>query len=399
MNELELSTIVPVEALSLDAFEQNAYVRVRHQRHAWSTAWNQVLQIGLYQKGPEVSEVGSTWLENLNDMHALRPFSAAELHDMGGETSFLANAWSQESTTPSAIAVPRRIVSIPWTLDTRLICFRRDLLKQAGVDEADAFITPESFYTTMLRLQAIGIRYPLGMATGGLSLHYLASWVWGRGGHFRSRDYRKITLTEPEARQGMIDFFQLHHFINPARPGTDQRATLEQYYTGQVAIIVTGQWVMKPIKDGREGILPDVVENTGYAMLPGIPFVGSSHLVIWRHSLFEQDCLRLINHLVSPEVLSQVFHSSGNLPARARALAGEPFSSDPDYQLAVECIRSGRMVRSARLWGGVESRLNMMCSQLWDDLFADPQLDLPAEIDRRVSELTERLEKTLLANL
>jgi len=41
----------------------------------------------------------------------------------------------------------------------------------------------------------------------------------------------------------------------------------------------------------------------------------------------------------------------------------------------------------------------MMCSQLWKDLFEDPQLDLPAEIDRRVGELAERLEKTLLANL
>ena len=98
-------------------------------------------------------------------------------------------------------------------------------------------------------------------------------------------------------------------------------------------------------------------------------------------------------------MLSKVFHATGNLPARTWVLQSPPFSTDPDYRLAVKSIRSGRMLRSARLWGGVESRLNMMCSQLWKDLFANPQLDLPAEIDRRVSDLSERLEKTLLANL
>ncbi len=399
MKEIELSTIVPVEALQLDVFEQNALVRTRHQQHRWSNAWNTILNIGLYQTGPEVSEVGSTWVENLNDMHALRPFSSMDLHELGGEISFVSHAWSQEITTPSEAATPRRVVSIPWTLDTRLICYRRDLLARAGVDEAMAFITPEAMYTTLLRLQASGIRYPLGMVTGGLSLHYLACWVWGRGGHFRSRDYRRIALVEPQARQGMIDFFQLHHFIDPTRQGADQRATMSQYYQGQTAVMVTGQWVMKPIKDRQEDILPEVVENTRYARIPGVPFVGSSHLVIWRHTLFEQDCLKLISHLVSPEVLPRVFHFSGNFPARAQLLNAPPFSTDPDYRMAVDCIRKGRMVRSSRLWGGVEARVNMMCSQLWKDLFEDPQLDLPAEIDRRVSELAERLEKTLLANL
>lgn len=397
--------MIPADNLDLSGYADQAFFQVRHKPMDWSTGWNSILQIGLYQKGPDVSEIGSTWLENLSEMRALRSFSISEVNGLGGEDAFVTSAWPRERIVPPVLLKPnhdtparRNVVSIPWIVDTRMIHFRRDLLAKAGVNESSAFATPEALVETLQRLKAIGLEYPLAMATGGLSLHNLACFVWGRGGAFRSADYRKMAITEPKSRCGLADCFKLHPFIHPDSRRQGYAGADNLFFDGRVAVTLSGQWVTETIKEQRRPLPAEVVENYACAMPPGVPYVGGTHLVIWRHSLHEQDALRLIAHLISPDVLMAIFRASGNIPARTAALQGAPFAGDPDYQRMIECVHAGRSFRSAHLWAGVEMRLSALCDQLWDDLFANPELDLEGEIERRARELSVRLEKTLLAS-
>ncbi len=405
MREIELSSMIQENNLDLSRFSDQAFLRVRHRQLDWATGWNSILQIGLYQKGPDVSEVGSTWLENLNEMRALRPFSISEINALGGESAFLAAAWPRERTTPPVVMRPsqdvsarRTLASIPWIADTRLVHFRRDMMAKAGVHEAGAFSSPEALVDTLQRLQASGIEYPLTMATGGLTLHNLACFIWGRGGAFRSADYRKMYITEAESRRGMVDYFKLHRFIHPEVRRQGYAGADDAFFNGQAAVLLSGQWVTVMMKEPNRPLPEDVIRNYGCALPPGVPYVGGTHLVIWRHTLHDQDALRLLAHLTSPEVLMKIYRNTGNFPARATVLEAEPFNSDTDYQRVIECIRTGRAFRTAHLWAGVEMRLSALCDQLWEDLFANPQLDLEGEIERRTSELASRLEKTLLAS-
>lgn len=404
MREIELSSMITADNLDLAKFSEKVFLQVRHKQFDWSTGWNSILQIGLYQKGPDVSEVGSTWLENLNEMRALRPFSTSEINALGGEEAFITSAWPRERMLPSPLQRPnqevtarRSIASIPWVVDTRLIHFRRDILAKAGVREEGAFSTPEAMIETLERLQAAGVEYPLSMATGGLSLHNIAGFIWGRGGAFRSADYRKMAITEPESRRGMVDYFSLHRFIHPDARRQGYFGSDLSFYDGYSAVLLSGQWVGESIKVYPERNM-QVYENYGCAMPPGIPYVGGTHLVIWRHSLHDQDTLKLIDHLTGPQVLRNIFRNTGNFPSRNSVLATAPFSTDPDYQKVIECIRAGRGFRTAHLWAGVEMRLSAMLDQLWEDLFANPDLNLESEIERRTRELATRLERTLLSS-
>jgi multiple sugar transport system substrate-binding protein len=393
LREIELSCMVPFGCLELPVFEDKTRIKVRFKQFEWATGWNNVLQIGLYQKGPDLSEVGSTWMENLSDMRSLRPFNEAEIRSLGGREAFLQNAWPEHTAANNT----QRLNSIPWTMDTRLICYRRDLLAQAGIEEKFAFSTPEAVFDTLSRLQASGIQYPLALPTGGLSIHNMASWVWERGGNFRSEDFRRIHLVEPEARRGMIDYFRLHPFVDPSSRGDDYHETDLRFQSGQAAVLFSGQWAMRMNKSGDPQIAPIVAETAGYA-IPRIPWVGSAHLVIWRHSLHEQELFQLIAHLTSTEIMSNIFATGGNFPTRLETLKMPPFSTDPDYCVVAEYLQRGRAFRSAHLWAGVEMRLNALHDTLWADLFANPHLSLESEIERRVSDIAARLEKTLLAN-
>lgn len=392
--------MVQESVLDLNAFEQRSSVHTKHQLFSWASGWNNILQIGMQQRGPDMSQVGSTWLDNLKNLRALRLISLAELNALGGRAAFVESGWPPDSDIPlrNGRVEPPGVNSIPWSLDTRLIYYRKDLLAKAGILEAEAFQTPEAMIETLHRLRAIGIRYPFGMATGGLVIHNMASWIWGRGGSFRSPDYRKISLIEPEGRKGMADFFSLHQFMDPAAQGMNYTQTNNAFFSGNNAVMLSGQWAMPEIKARKEWVIPEISENTGYAPPPGVPYVGSTHLVIWRHSLHDYDCLRLIDHLTSLPVLEKLFTISSNFPARCTALESAVFSVDPDYRMVIDCIKRGRGFRSARLWAGIEARLNVLCDQLWKDLFANPDLNLDAEIEKRISDLAPRIENTLMAN-
>ena len=391
MKTIELSSMMPVNALELDKFNKQTLIQVQHQQFTWETGWKNILQIALYQKGPDVSEVGSTWLDNLGDMDALRPFTPAELRILGDQTAFLPGAWHKPASDDT------QTVSIPWSVDTRLIIYRRDLLAKAGIVEAKAFETPDALFDTLLRLQNTGMQYPLSMATGGLTFHNLASFVWGRGGHFRSPELKKITLVEPAARQGMFDFYRLHVFINPHKGQLNYQGSDQTYLQGQTAVLISGQWVVQTIKTQAD--LPQAVtENSSYAQLPGIPYLGGTHLVAWRHSLHDPEIIRLITHLTNATVYQTITRLANTFPARLEALNLPPFSNDSDYQLVAEIARRGRGFQTARRWGAIESRLNGFYEQLWADLLANPELELEAEIEKRTRELAFHLERTVLAS-
>jgi hypothetical protein len=53
-----------------------------------------LINIGIYHRGAEVAEVGTTWLESLAAMGTLRPFSSAEIAKLGGESAFIPATWS-----------------------------------------------------------------------------------------------------------------------------------------------------------------------------------------------------------------------------------------------------------------------------------------------------------------
>jgi hypothetical protein len=50
----------------------------------------------IHQTGPDISEVGSTWLSNLVSMAAIRPFSGSDVLKVGGQTAFVKGNWEYE---------------------------------------------------------------------------------------------------------------------------------------------------------------------------------------------------------------------------------------------------------------------------------------------------------------
>src|SRR5512143_32357 len=78
----------------LDQFECETRLKVNLRILTWENAWTELVRVGLYSDGPQVSELGSTWLSEFVGMGALRPFSPQELGRNISADQYLPSAWA-----------------------------------------------------------------------------------------------------------------------------------------------------------------------------------------------------------------------------------------------------------------------------------------------------------------
>jgi multiple sugar transport system substrate-binding protein len=403
MKELEFSTMYNTDSSGLgdsffEPFVKRHLVNVKRLHMDWNDSWNLLVQFGLNSRGPDVSEVGTTWLGSFHTMDALRPLAMGETALLGGENDFPPALWQA-----CKVEGENLLFGIPWTLDLRVVLYRRDWLQKAGVDEATAFADSGHFSETLSRLQAAGHPSPLGLTTTETHTrlsHDVACWVWSAGGNLRSDDGRRMMLMEPESRAGLEAYFGMKKFISLEMSGLTEIQVFEDFFAGKTAAaILPERAYLEVVTTTSNYVAPEVKENIGLAMLMQAPYIGGSALTIWRHSSDYQDSLKLIQHLTSLEswqALSKIYPPYP--PARLDALDKSPLAQMPCYPAVRKSLQNGRCFHSGYRWRGVEARLVSVIEQMWSDLRANPELNIASEVEKRFSDLCIRLEQTILAS-
>jgi multiple sugar transport system substrate-binding protein len=275
------------------------------------------------------------------------------------------------------------------------VFYRADRLQQAGYSEPVLLRLPEQFERTLAQLQRSGAAVPLVLATRGTvnSLHNAAMWIWGMGGQFIDPEGRQVKFNEPAARASLRAYFGLQRFIAPPAQGLNDQESDRMFLQDQAALTISDPGLRHTAASGETGTaLPAQIRT---ALPPGVPFVGGSNLVIWRHSRQGKLAFELVKFLTSQPTQIAYSLRARSLPVRLDALACPPFSTDPLYKSIVEALKSGRSYQVNRLWGMVEERMVAELNQVWGELFADPTTDLDALLDRHLQPLAERLNAVL----
>jgi multiple sugar transport system substrate-binding protein len=411
VKEIELSTMFDTTASPgmggdfFDAFTTRHQVKVKAFHMDWSDSWNQLVRFGLSAYGPDVSEVGTTWLGGLHSIEVLRPFTIGEMALLGGERLFPPAIWQacQVHQTPNNL-----MLAVPWTLDLRVVLYRRDWLQKAGVDEATAFVDSSQFCETLRRLKAAGHPSPLGITTANTPtriIHDMACWIWSAGGNLRSDDGRHMMLMEPESRAGLEAYFGLNEFVAPEMQALTEPQVFAAFSEGKTAVAILEDRAYLELTKKGSSVAADVADNVGLAMLMQAPYIGGSALVIWRHSSDYLDALRLIQYLTSVEAW-QVFNMEAKqafnqerlcyTPARLDALGQAPLATIPFYPAIQKSLQHARTFHNGYRWSAVETRLAIVIQKMWDDLRADPELNIAREVEQRFSSVCNRLEQTIL---
>jgi multiple sugar transport system substrate-binding protein len=322
-------------------------------------------------------------------MDALRPFSRREVASMGGADAFLPAAWQT-----ALVSRDRNVWAIPWYADTRVIYYWRDLLDRAGVDEETAFLTPEHVEETLARLRASGAT-PWAVPTHSqfLTLHNVASWVWGAGEELVSDDGKRVLFNQPGARSSIRAYFALHRYLPPSTRKLSNPDAFHLFVSRQVAATI-----------GPSGWLPTIRESISargeqlplaVALPPGPSYVGGSNLVVWKHTIHAQRAVELVRFLTQEDTQRDLCAGTGLLPVHRHTLSLPLYSTDPLDRLVIEALESGRSYPTFPRWGLIEERTSSTFVHIWDDLLAEPDPDLDGVLDRHLAPLARRLDLAL----
>jgi multiple sugar transport system substrate-binding protein len=363
-------------------------------RFAWEDIWRELVNVGIYRRGPDIAESGSTWLESLVAMESLNPFSAHDINHIGGKEIFFPAAWQN-----IALSNQKEVWGIPFRVDVRAIFYWKDIFENAAIDASEAFSTNENMTAAFTKLQETGVSPWVAPTNDAHNTVYnIASWIWGAGGDFISSVGKQTDFGSAAARRGAQDYFDLLRFMPPQTAPFDDDDTLQLFFTRKAASMVAGPWLINSLRlqPNVEKLLP----HLGIAPLPGPAFVGGTILVVWKHTKHPSEAIELIKRLTGTEFQSQYCQISGLLPVRQDLWTDEFISSHEYLSVFNKAIRTGRGVPPTALWGIVEDRLSKAFGAIWQDLYL---LNTPGKsisaldkiISRHFDLLSARLDITL----
>jgi multiple sugar transport system substrate-binding protein len=390
--ELELSvmshgpTIESDMKSLLENFEREHRVQVNLTILSWETGWSELVKYALFHNGPDVSEIGSSWMPSLVGMETLEAVSTAQVAKMGGGQAFLQPIWQ-------SAFIDKQLYGIPWFVDTRLIYYRRDLFARAGLDPAQVFQSNENLNAAVEALKDVSPATPWMVPTvkSTQNIHIVASWVWGAGGEFLSPDGSTVLISQPEALSGFCDYFRLGHCLD-RQPPLGIPDVQSGFYHDKAAMIVSGSWM------GMKGIqlraLDVVKENYGVAAPPGVPFVGGSHLVVWKNAKKPELARKLVEYLAYADVQRGFYKTAFMLPTRNDVLQSDLENGDGVWTASVEALYRGRSFPAVRLWGKMEEAVSTELGNIWSEIAANSGQDVDWIVIKSISALAERLKVT-----
>jgi multiple sugar transport system substrate-binding protein len=376
----------------LDEFEQLHKIHVSFEILEWGTGFGKLVECALYGNGPDLSEVGSTWVMDFVRMNAVNNLTPDEVMRLGSENDFFPTNWNSGVAKNMTGGEPV-VWAIPWTSDIRMAYYRRDLFEKANIDPSLAFQHIDSLKQAIevLKIQDALPALALGTLLSYNNLHILASWIWDSGGDLIAPNGNQVAFDAPNALHGMGAYFQLGQHVPIERRRIFDLQADQVFLSGEAAIVFSGFWIVRDLE--RMGS-PIVRDNLGLVAMPGASFVGGTHLLTWKHSPKREHAILLANFLTKHSAEHNLFPTHG-LPAYVPSWQKSPLFDEQYATALFNALQKGRSFPVSPLWGLVEKRLSEAIPILWEKVWNIDQNDIEKTLAEIIVPLARRINITL----
>ncbi len=296
------------------AFEQaHPGVTVEVQQIPWTAAHEKLLTSFVGRSSPDVAQLGNTWIPEFHAIGALLPLDArvaasASVH----RDDYFAGIWDTN-------VIDAETWGVPWYVDTRVLFYRTDLLRDAGYAEM-----PRHWGEWKTALRAMRSRFGANQWPILLpSDEWVQPVILGiqAGSPLLADGGRRGAFAAPEfagATEFYLDFFR--GGLAP-RMGINEIANLyQQFADGTFAMTVSGPWNLGefrrrlPELAGRWSTAPMPAPDG--APWPGASLAGGASLAIFESTSHPELAWQLVEFLSTREALLELYALSGDLPPR-----------------------------------------------------------------------------------
>lgn len=305
-----------VRSLLPDFERANPDVRVRVQQIPWTAAHEKLLTAFVGDAVPDLAQLGNTWIPEFVAIRALEPLDRLVADSrVVRQADHFAGIWDTN-------VVDGAVWGIPWYVDTRVLFYRSDLLRRAGVERAPR--TWEEWRDAMRRVAPL--------ASGGGYAIYLPTDEWVQPvvlgmqrGATLIRDGRWGAFREPAFAQA-FDFYVsiFREGLAPVVGNTQVGNYYQRFADGWFAMYVTGPWNLGEFKRRMPAELDDAWDTAPLPApsgdrWPGVSLAGGASLAIFRDSPHKEQAWRLVEYLSRAEVQARFYQLLGDMPANRLA--------------------------------------------------------------------------------
>jgi multiple sugar transport system substrate-binding protein len=345
---------------------QNPNLRVNVTVLNWESAWSKITAAAASGQGPDLLELGTTWVAAISSMGALEPLSDQQVATAGGAGAFYPAVWGTTHRYDDT-----RIYALPWYADARAAYYRTDVFKKAGVNPRDAFLNWGSFKQAMQKINGVEIdgRKIAALGYPGKNdwnvVHNLAPWIWNAGGDLLTIDKKHSAINSPEALQAITYYtsFAAEGLVPLSALEKDSTQMESGFFNNQYAVIFSGPWVLKQLNTPKaKGGQAETMAARNFDIAPypaGLKgsqtFYSGSDLSIMKSSKNKDEAWKLLQYLTSRDAQVAYSKMSGMLPTRVDAANDASLMADKHYAEFVAQIRNGRHYPSITGWGPLES--------------------------------------------
>jgi multiple sugar transport system substrate-binding protein len=357
---------------ALQPFTEETGIEVEVEVVDWGVQLDRIRNAAVSGEGPDVTQAGTTQVPFFAALGGFADLSD-RVEDIGGQAAYPEGVWQT-----TQVVGQDGVWAVPWFTEARSIYYRKDVLKKAGVDEATAFESWDSFRAT---LEAIKAKVPniQPFGTPGKKafdlVHHVMPFVWDAGGEELTEDASKSAINSPEAVQGVQFFADLVNdgLADPSQLERDGTQVENQFKGGKLAVWMGGPWVLASIpREEDTNWVPAARKNVGVAPMPAGPngeaytFVGGSNLMMFEHSQNKNEAWELMKFLSQDQVQSDYASLLGMFPARTEPQQQYGESNGANFESVFQAIQQGRTYSPVPQWGAVENAYKVRFGTILD---------------------------------
>jgi multiple sugar transport system substrate-binding protein len=357
----------------------------------WTAAHEKLLTAFAGDATPDLCQLGNTWIPELVALKALEPLDRyAAASPIVRADDYFSGAWATNT-------VDGALYGVPWYVDTRLVFYRRDLLRDAGFSAPPrswpewkrmlaAVATPgrPERYAMLLPLNEVEPLVALALQGDEPLLREDGRWGNFSGAGFR----RALTFYLEIFQQGWA----------PRLAGAAISNVWHEFGRGRFAFYLSGPW---NIGELQRRLPAELQETWMTAPLPGpdgpgASLAGGSSLVVFRASRHQAAAWRLIEFLSQPAIQRRFHALTGNLPPR-RTTWNDPALAGDRYGRAFrDQLERVKPVPRVPEWERIATELRLVAERAaHGELSVDQAV---REIDARADRILEKRRWLLARN-
>lgn len=301
--------------------KENEGLTVEVQALPWENAHDKLLTAVASGNGPDVLQLGATWIPEFAEAGAL-----LDLSDYVKDDPEFAKENYFEGAQ-SLMEYNDEMVGIPWYVDTRVLYYRTDILAEVGYDEA-----PKNWEELEDAAQKLADR---GEGQWGLDIDqkdqitpFIFAWQNGYQADIENND---LNLDSPEFL-GAMEYYT-SFFENGYSQQIEGLDIIQAFGNGSKAMFFSGPWMINQLNDQ----VPDIKGDWSVATMPGntsnTSSLGGAVFSVFHTSDNVDNAMKFISYMNETETQLEWMETSSTLPSRIEAWEDPRLSEDEMYSV------------------------------------------------------------------